>query len=112
MLGRHGLEPTNGVASATSATDGGHPSPAYPTSSCEEAVNLDGTYNLEYLNDWGRVSLIEEVLLSKQAARNYYGTAPKYNYWNDIDVVPVIDVGEAVQIAQSSLAWARSSSKD
>ena len=35
----------------------------------------------------------------------------KFNYWNDIDVVPVIDVGEAVQIAQSSLAWARSSSK-
>jgi hypothetical protein len=35
----------------------------------------------------------------------------KFNYWNDIDVVPVIDVGEVVQIAQSSLAWARSSSK-
>ena len=35
----------------------------------------------------------------------------KFNYWNDIDVVPVIDVGEAVQIGQSSLAWARSSSK-
>ena len=35
----------------------------------------------------------------------------KFNYWNDIDVVPVIDVGEAVPIAQSSLAWAQSSSK-
>jgi hypothetical protein len=35
----------------------------------------------------------------------------KFNYWNDIDVVPVIDVSEAVQIGQSSLAWARSSSK-
>jgi len=35
----------------------------------------------------------------------------KFNYWNDVDVVPVIDIGEAVQIAQSSLAWARSSSK-
>jgi hypothetical protein len=35
----------------------------------------------------------------------------KFNYWNDVDVVPVIDVSEAVAIAQSSLAWARSSSK-
>ena len=35
----------------------------------------------------------------------------KFNYWNDVDVVPVIDIGEAVQIGQSSLAWARSSSK-
>jgi hypothetical protein len=35
----------------------------------------------------------------------------KFNYWNDIDVVPVIDIGEAVQIGQSSIAWARSSAK-
>ena len=35
----------------------------------------------------------------------------KFNYWNDVDVVPVIDVAEAVSIGQSSLAWARSSSK-
>ena len=35
----------------------------------------------------------------------------KFNYWNDIDVVPVIDVSEAVSIGHSSLAWARSSSK-
>jgi hypothetical protein len=31
----------------------------------------------------------------------------KYNYWNDINVVPVIDVGEAVPINASSLDWAR-----
>ena len=30
----------------------------------------------------------------------------KFNYWNDIDVVPVIDVSEAVSIGHSSLAWA------
>jgi hypothetical protein len=35
----------------------------------------------------------------------------KYNYWNESRVVPVIDVGEIVPIAQSSLAWAQSSSK-
>ena len=35
----------------------------------------------------------------------------KYNYWNDSHVVPVIDVAEIVPIAESSLAWAQSSSK-
>jgi hypothetical protein len=35
----------------------------------------------------------------------------KYNYWNDINVVPVIDVGEVVPISAASLAWARSASK-
>ncbi len=31
----------------------------------------------------------------------------KFNHWNDVHVVPVIDVGEAVPIAQSTLAWRR-----
>ena len=35
----------------------------------------------------------------------------KYNFWNDIRVVPVLDIGEAVPIAAASLAWARSASK-
>jgi Protein of unknown function (DUF3303) len=35
----------------------------------------------------------------------------KFNYWNDVNVVPVIDVGAAVPIATASLAWARSASK-
>jgi hypothetical protein len=35
----------------------------------------------------------------------------KFNYWNDITVVPVVDVGEAVPIAAASLAWASSASK-
>jgi hypothetical protein len=35
----------------------------------------------------------------------------KYNFWNDVSVVPVVDVGEAVPIAAASLAWARSASK-
>ena len=32
----------------------------------------------------------------------------KYIYWNDIDVVPVVDVQEIVAINLDSLAWARS----
>ena len=35
----------------------------------------------------------------------------KYNFWNDHKVVPVIDVAEIVPIAQSSIEWARNSSK-
>jgi hypothetical protein len=35
----------------------------------------------------------------------------KYNYWNDCNVVPVVDVGDAVTVATGSLAWARSASK-
>jgi hypothetical protein len=29
----------------------------------------------------------------------------KYNFWNDIDVVPVIDVGEVAPINVASLGW-------
>jgi hypothetical protein len=35
----------------------------------------------------------------------------KYNFWNDVNVVPVVDIGEAVPIGAESLAWARSASK-
>ncbi|MBR0801681.1 DUF3303 family protein [Bradyrhizobium jicamae] len=32
----------------------------------------------------------------------------KYYFWNDISVVPVIDIGESVPIIANSLAWAQS----
>ena len=35
----------------------------------------------------------------------------KFVYWNDVNVVPVVDVQEIVQINTESLAWARSSSR-
>lgn len=35
----------------------------------------------------------------------------KYNFWNDVKVVPVVEVSESVPIAAASLAWARSASK-
>ena len=31
----------------------------------------------------------------------------KFNYWNDVRVVPVVDIAEAVTAATESLAWAR-----
>ena len=36
----------------------------------------------------------------------------KYNYWNDVNVVPVIDISESVPINASSLAWAQNASKN
>ena len=35
----------------------------------------------------------------------------KYNFWNDVNVVPVVDVSESVPINAASLAWAQSASK-
>jgi hypothetical protein len=35
----------------------------------------------------------------------------KYNFWNEVNVVPVIDIGEIVTISKASLDWVRSASK-
>lgn len=35
----------------------------------------------------------------------------KFLHWNDVNVVPVIDIAESVPVFQSSLSWARSASK-
>ena len=35
----------------------------------------------------------------------------KYTFWNDANVVPVVDIGESVPINAASLAWAQSASK-
>jgi hypothetical protein len=37
-----------------------------------------------------------------------YSFVSKFFYWNDINVVPVIDVADGVTIGTASLAWARS----
>jgi hypothetical protein len=34
----------------------------------------------------------------------------KYFAWNDVDVVPVVDVAESVAVTTTSLAWARAAS--
>lgn len=51
------------------------------------------------------------VLVDTADPKIIHSFVSKYNYWNDVQVVPVIDIGEAVTIAHGSLAWARSSSK-
>ena len=49
---------------------------------CEPGVNEDGTYNLQFINDFIRNAMKQQVLLSKSVTRAYYGLAPAYNYWN------------------------------
>jgi hypothetical protein len=51
------------------------------------------------------------VLVEASDPKIVYSFVAKFNYWNDVDVVPVIDVQEAVELARPALAWARSSSK-
>ena len=60
-----------------SGTDTGHSG-----GNCEPGVNLDGTYNLQFINDFIRNAIKEQVLLSKSIAGTYYGMTPAYNYWN------------------------------
>lgn len=60
-----------------SGTDTGHAG-----GNCEPGVNADGTYNLQFINDFIRNAMKQQVLLSKAVTRAYYGLAPAYNYWN------------------------------
>jgi hypothetical protein len=60
-----------------SGSDAGHSG-----GDCEPGVNPDGTYNLQFINDFIRNGMKQQVLFMKSLARAYYGTKPAYNYWN------------------------------
>ncbi|HEV8430317.1 MAG TPA: tannase/feruloyl esterase family alpha/beta hydrolase [Pyrinomonadaceae bacterium] len=60
-----------------SGTDTGHAG-----GDCEPGVNLDDSYNLQFINDFIRNAIKQQVLLSKALAKTYYGVKPVYNYWN------------------------------
>ncbi len=49
---------------------------------CEPGVNLDGTYNLQFINDFIRNGMKQQILFSKAIAKTYYAVQPAYNYWN------------------------------
>ena len=51
------------------------------------------------------------VLVEASDPKVIVAFASKYTFWNDVNIVPVIDVGEAVPINLASLGWARSASK-
>jgi hypothetical protein len=78
------LTPTNNPLAAQinagyvgSGTDAGHTG-----GNCEPGVNADGTYNLQFINDFIRNGIKEQILFSKAVAARYYSTKPAYNYWN------------------------------
>jgi hypothetical protein len=50
--------------------------------SCTPGVNEDGTYNYQFINDFIRNGIKEQVLFMKSVAKSYYGMKPLYNYWN------------------------------
>ena len=51
------------------------------------------------------------VLVEADDPKAVVSFVSKYTFWNDTNVVPVIDVGEVVPINAASLGWARSASK-
>ncbi len=60
-----------------SGTDTGHTG-----GNCEPGVNEDGTYNFQFIQDFIRNAIKQQVLFSKSIARTYYAEKPAYNYWN------------------------------
>jgi hypothetical protein len=82
-VGGGGCSGTNNVNAPVNAryvgsgTDGGHAG-----GNCEPGVNLDGTYNVQFIQDWSRNGIKQQILFSKAIAATYYGAAPQYNYWN------------------------------
>jgi hypothetical protein len=60
-----------------SGTDGGHAG-----GDCTPGVNANGTYNLDFIEDFFRVGIKQQILWSKEIAQTYYGRRPLYNYWN------------------------------
>ncbi len=49
---------------------------------CEPGVNPDGTYNVQFIEDFIRNGIKQQVLWAKKVAETYYEMAPAYNYWN------------------------------
>jgi len=60
-----------------SGSDAGHAG-----GDCEPGVNTDGTYNLQFINDFIRNGMKAQVLFMKSVAKSYYGEKPAFNYWN------------------------------
>ncbi|KAL2858469.1 tannase and feruloyl esterase [Aspergillus pseudoustus] len=64
---------------AAVSTDGGHSTSA---STASWALTNEGNLNWPLLQDFSAVALDEAASLGKIATRLFYGSAPKYTYWN------------------------------
>jgi hypothetical protein len=60
-----------------SGTDLGHSG-----GDCTPGVNADGTYNFQFVEDFIRIAIKQQILFSKFVAARYYGMRPNFNYWN------------------------------
>jgi Tannase and feruloyl esterase len=60
-----------------SGTDGGHNG-----GDCTPGVNANRTYNLEFIQDFFRVGIKQQIQWSKRIATSYYSRPPSYSYWN------------------------------
>ncbi len=62
------------------ATDGGHPSVYFDPSSW--ALSSPGNVNWFLLQDFAAVALDDAATIGKAVTRAYYGSPPRYSYWN------------------------------
>lgn len=69
----------------------------------EEGLSVDAF--VSNLNNGGY------VLVQSDDPGVVYAFVSKFVYWNDVNVVPVVDVGDAVATGNESLAWARDAAK-
>ena len=51
------------------------------------------------------------VLVESSDPKVIVSFVSKYNFWNEVKVVPVIEVGDAVPVTAASLGWAQNASK-
>ncbi|KAL4784160.1 tannase and feruloyl esterase-domain-containing protein [Aspergillus varians] len=77
MQSNLGQPVTEGYSAAS--TDGGH---AESASTASWALTGEGNLNWPLLHDFSAVSLDEATSLGKLATRLFYGSLPKYSYWN------------------------------
>jgi hypothetical protein len=74
---QHSCPPHHARSYIGSGTDGGHSG-----EDCTPGVNADGTYNLEFIENFFRVGTKQQILWSKKLAHTYYSKQPAFNYWN------------------------------
>jgi hypothetical protein len=60
-----------------SGTDGGHSG-----GDCTPGVNADHSYNVEFIQDFFRVGIKQQIVWSKRIATSYYSKPPSFSYWN------------------------------
>jgi hypothetical protein len=71
------LLPAMNAGYVSSGTDLGHVG-----GNCEPGVNADGTYNFQFIQDFIRNAIKQQVLFTKSIARAYYHLKSAYDYWN------------------------------